>query len=309
VSLFFLRLRGSQCTEEIGGIGGTGARSSVDGISRVGRTIRLVCHDNSGSKWFMMGPMSRLRLFHWKAAEAAPLIAALKAAGHSVEYREGAASYREARDSPPDAIVIDLSRLPSHGREVAIFLRGHKSTRHVPIVFVGGDPRKVEGVRRLLPDATYTSPARLAATLRRVKPIANPFRPAPMMERYAGRTTAQKLGIGAGAAVAVVDPPPDYQRAIGELPEGAWFAEDSTEDCKLTLWFTHHSAGFQAALPKMRKVAAKSRLWILWPKGRKDGLNGNIIRQGAIDVGLVDYKICSVNESWSAMVFTVKKTR
>jgi hypothetical protein len=50
-------------------------------------------------------------------------------------------------------------------------------------------------------------------------------------------------------------------------------------------------------------------LWILWPKGRKDGLNGNIIRQGAIDVGLVDYKICSVNESWSAMVFTVKKTR
>ena len=257
----------------------------------------------------MMGPMSRLRLFHWKAAEAAPLIAALEAAGHSVEYREAAASYREARDSPPDAIVIDLSRLPSHGREVAIALRGSKSTRHVPIVFAGGDPAKVEGVRRVLPDATYTSATRLVATLRRVKPVADPVRPVQMMDRYAGRTTAQKLGIGKGAAVAVVDPPPDYARAIGKLPEGAWFEEDATEDCKLTLWFAHDPAGFQAALPKMRKVAAKSRLWILWPKGRKDGLNGNIVRQGAIDVGLVDYKICSVNKAWSAMVFTVKKAR
>ena len=128
--------------------------------------------------------MSRLRLFHWKAEEAAPLIATLKAAGHSVEYQEKLASYREARDSPPDAFVIDLSRLPSHGREVAIFLRGSKATRHVPTVFVGGDPEKVEGVRRLLPDASYTSPGRLIATLRQVKPLADPVRPAQMMDRY-----------------------------------------------------------------------------------------------------------------------------
>jgi CheY-like chemotaxis protein len=256
----------------------------------------------------MMGRMSRLRLFHWKAAQAAPLIAALKAAGHSVEYREEAASYRDARDSPPDMIVIDLSLRPSHGREVAIVLRAHKATRHVPIVFVGGDPEKVEVVRRFLPDATYTSPNRLIATLRRVKPLADPVLPPRMMDRYAGRSTAQKLGIGKGAAVAVVDPPADYARAIGKLPEGAWFEEDSTEDCKLTLWFAHDPAGFQAALPEMRRVAAKSRLWILWPKGKKDGLNGNIVREGCVDVGLVDYKICSVNETWSAMVFAVKKT-
>ena len=256
-----------------------------------------------------MGRMSRLRLFHWKAAEAAPLIAALKAAGHSVEYREDAASYREARDSPPDAIVIDLSLRPSHGREVGIVLRAHKATRHVPIVFVGGDPVKVEAVRRMLPDAAYTSPKRLITTLRRVKPLADPIRPPRMMDRYAAHSTAHKLGIREGTAVAVVDPPADYARAIGELPEGAWFEEDTTEDSKITLWFAHDQAGFQAALPKIRKVAVKSRLWILWPKGRKDGLNGNVVRQGCIEVGLVDYKICSVNDTWSAMVFAVKKTR
>jgi hypothetical protein len=257
--------------------------------------------------------MSRLRLFHWKAEEAAPLIAALKAAGHSVEYQEKLASYREARESPPDAFVIDLSRLPSHGREVAIFLRGSKATRHVPTVFVGGAVEKVEGVRRVLPDASYTSPGRLIATLRHVKPLADPVRPAQMMDRYAGRTPAQKLGIGKGARVAVVDPPSDYAQAIGKLPEGAWLEEEPTDDCKVTLWFARDPAGFQAALPEMRKAAARTRLWILWPKrkpkGKQDGLDGNIVRQGAADVGLVDYKICSVNETWSAMVFTVKKVR
>src|ERR1700689_586193 len=156
--------------------------------------------------------MLRLRLFHWKAEEAAPLIATLKAAGYLVEYREKFVSVRDARESPPHAFVVDLSRLPSHGREVAVVLRGHRATRHIPIVFVGGDPEKVEGVQRVFPDASYTSPRRLIATLRDVKPLADPIRPAPMMERYAGRTTAQKLGIGKDTRVAVVDPPLDYAK-------------------------------------------------------------------------------------------------
>jgi DNA-binding response OmpR family regulator len=87
--------------------------------------------------------MARVRLFHWKAEEAKPLLTLLKAAGYSVDYKEPVISYREVRLSPPDAIVIDLSRLPSHGREVAVFLRGSKATRHVPIVFVGGEPEKL----------------------------------------------------------------------------------------------------------------------------------------------------------------------
>src|SRR5580700_10405896 len=99
--------------------------------------------------------MARIRLFHWKASEAEPLLAALKDAGHSVDYQEKLASPRELRDHPPDAYVIDLSRLPSHGREVGVYLRGAKATRHVPIVYVGGEPEKIEYVRRALPDAAY----------------------------------------------------------------------------------------------------------------------------------------------------------
>src|SRR5215472_15733884 len=105
--------------------------------------------------------MARVRLFHWKAEEAEPLISEIKAAGHRVDYEDDFGAYWRERKSPQDVFVIDLTRRPSHGREVAIALRGYKLSRHVPIVLVGGDPEKVEGIRKVLPDAVYTSRAKL----------------------------------------------------------------------------------------------------------------------------------------------------
>ncbi len=255
--------------------------------------------------------MARVSLFHWNAEEARPLLTVLQAAGYSVDYRGRMASYREVRDNPPDAILIDLSRLPSHGRELAIFFRGSKKTRYVPIIFVGGEPEKVERVRKLLPDAAYTPAARVRVALKTAlaNPVATPVTPKQMMQRYGDRSTAQKLGIGRGARVAVIDGPADYAQAVGPLPEGACFEEDSTGDCTIALWFVHGVAEFHAALPRMRRLAAKSRLWIVWRKNKRAGLDGNLIRQGANAVGLVDYKICSLNEAWSGMVFAVKKPK
>ncbi|HEY7333430.1 MAG TPA: hypothetical protein VH639_01005 [Bryobacteraceae bacterium] len=168
--------------------------------------------------------MPRVRLFHWKAEDADPLIAQIEAAGFSVDYEERISSFRRIRESAPDAFAIDLSIRPSHGREVAVALRGHKATRHIPIVFVDGEAQKVEGVSHMLPDAIYVSAARLISALRRAKPLVRPHVPPQMMDRYAGRPAAQKLGIAKDARVAVVDPPADYVRAIGKLPEGASFA-------------------------------------------------------------------------------------
>ncbi|HEY6344013.1 MAG TPA: hypothetical protein VIY49_21160 [Bryobacteraceae bacterium] len=253
----------------------------------------------------------RVRLFHWKAEEAAPAIAELEKAGFAVDYEEKLRSFKSIRDSKPDAFVVDLSRLPAHGREVAIALRGHKATRHAPIVFVDGDGDKLETVRRALPDAIYTPRARLVPALRRARPLADPVRPAQMMERYAGRSAAQKLGVQAGMKVGVIDPPRDYGRVIGKLPEGATFEENCGEencgDRKLTLWFVHDFARLQAGLPAMRRAAAHTRLWILWRKAKQDGLDGSVIRCAATELGLVDYKICSVNEVWSAMALAIKK--
>jgi hypothetical protein len=56
-------------------------------------------------------------------------------------------------------------------------------------------------------------------------------------------------------------------------------------------------------------LASKGRLWIVWRKGRSDGLNGNFVREVALAVGLVDYKICSLDGVWSGMLFAVKKAQ
>jgi hypothetical protein len=253
--------------------------------------------------------MSRVRLFHWKAAEAAPLADVLRAAGYAVDYQEKVdpGLFRAMRQSLPDAFVIDLSRLPSHGREVATFIRGHKTLRQVPIVFADGAPDKVAAIRALLPDAAYASSAKLRSALREAlahRPAA-PVVPAQMMERYAARTTAQKLGIREDSTVAVIDPPGNYATAIGELPSGARLDESPAAPSDVTLWFVRDPAACQQALPRMRKLAARTKLWILWQKG--GAVTQPYLRQSAAQVGLVDYKICSVNHAWSGMLFAPRK--
>jgi CheY-like chemotaxis protein len=259
--------------------------------------------------------MARVRLIHWKALEAAALLSVLRGAGHTVDYGEklDSTAFRAITQSPPDAIIIDLSRLPSHGREVATFLRGHKATRHVPLVFVDGGPAKVEATRKLLPDAVYAPAARVRSALREAlaKPPASPVVPRQMMDRYTGRSACQKLGIGEGATAALIDPPRNYTTVIGTLPAGARLEETPAVPCPVTLWFVGDAAACHAALPRMRRLAGRTRLWVLWPKnaaGKHSGVTQQFLRESTTAVGLVDYKICSVDKTWSAMLFALRKS-
>src|SRR5439155_4717822 len=114
--------------------------------------------------------MPRVQLVHWKESEAAPGIERLRDAGFTVRFEPFdpfPAALKRAKADPPDAFVIDLSRLPSAGRDVGLALREAKSTRFVPIVFVGGEPEKIQRTQRHLPDATYTTWPRIVAALKR----------------------------------------------------------------------------------------------------------------------------------------------
>jgi hypothetical protein len=253
--------------------------------------------------------MHRVRLFHWRAEEAQTLIAALRAGGYTVEYPGDKAngSWRSLRENPPLAAIIDLTRLPSHGRYVAAEIRASKSMRSIPIVFVDGDAAKVERIRKDLPDAVYTSRSRLFSALKRVKPLADPAIAPRMMDRT-DRSTADKLGIKRGARVALIDPPADYARVLGTLPQGAVLQEEPGETLPLTLWFVRDPDAYASGLADMRRRAANSRIWVVYPKGRQaSGLTQGLIREAALSLGLVDYKVCSVNDVWTGLLFTLKK--
>lgn len=258
--------------------------------------------------------MARIQLLHWKAKEAGPYIERLKAAGHDVthcaEFAPGL--MRSWRESPPDAFVIDLSRLPSHGREIAGALRQSRATRQIPIVFCEGAEEKVARLRAELPDATYCGLKTLRSALRRAlaNPLATPVVPKPMMQRYAGRSVAEKLGIEESSAVALIDAPRDCPKLLGKIPKFIEFSDDCTEKINVILCFVQNAGLLQERLSQLRSCAARAKLWVLWRKGgstARGEVTEQFVRECGIELGLVDYKICAVNEIWSALAFAQKR--
>jgi hypothetical protein len=256
--------------------------------------------------------MLRVRIVHWKVLQALPLIEACRACGFEVEYDDVKfpALAKLIREKPPDVLAIDLTTQPSHGRDAAIYLRRTKYARHIPFVFVDGEPEKVEAIKQLFPDAVFATRKQLCARIKAAgrKPLADPAVPPGVFATYASRTVAQKLGIRENSTVAIFDPPRDYAVALGELPEGVELLEDPDFVHPVTLWFVRDPRVYQAGLLRMQAIAHRTKLWVVWRKGSTNGLTQYLVRNAAIEVGLVDYKICAVNEQWSAMVFARRKS-
>jgi hypothetical protein len=258
--------------------------------------------------------VKRVRLLHWHAAEAEERALRLRAAGLDVrsDRASGQPLARALRADPPDAIVIDLSRIPSQGRDVALLLRTQKATRGVPLVFVGGERARVDEVRRLLPDATYTSWARIRRDLARAiaRPAADPVVPRSVFDAYAGRSLVTKLGIKPGARVALVGAPQGFRATLGALPEGASLHARASAACELTLWFARSRRELERDLARRTPRDAGAKLWILWPKRTSAlarDLSQPVVRAAGLAAGLVDYKITSVDETWSGLLFTRRK--
>lgn len=125
------------------------------------------------------------------------------------------------------------------------------------------------------------------------------------MDRYALRSAAQKLGLRDGSVAVVIDAPRDYAGVIGALPTGAVIDESPGASGDVTLWFVEDAGACQAALPVMRRMAGRTKMWVLWRKGSE--LTQKFLRESAARVGLVDYKICAVDATWSAMLFARRK--
>src|SRR5215471_2215074 len=143
---------------------------------------------------------TRVVLIHWKCEEGLARVEALRQAGFEAEWLapQGSAGLRPVLDAPPDAILIDLTRLPSQSQAVAVGLRRRKTTRLVPLIFAGGLPEKVAGLRALLPDAAYTDWEHAAAAIRTAIQNAptNPLMP-DVMAAYTDTPLSRKLGITA----------------------------------------------------------------------------------------------------------------
>ncbi|UCF59662.1 MAG: DUF3052 family protein [Anaerolineaceae bacterium] len=257
--------------------------------------------------------MTPVRLIHWNAAEAKECVQIIADLGYEVVFKVfDANELRNIREAPPNAVVIDLSRLPSQGRDLGINLRKYKTTRNVPVLFVGGDQEKVDRIKEILPDAFYTSWDRIDEALRLAtsKPLEDPVVPESVFEAYSGVQLSKKLGITTDSIVALVGAPEKFEDTLGELPEGVMLRKRDRGRRDLTLWFPKSQADLEHRLERMSTHAEGGGLWIIWPKkssGVVSDLSQTVVRRSGLDAGLVDFKICSIDKTWSGLRFTKRK--
>jgi hypothetical protein len=226
----------------------------------------------------------------------------------------GPAWLRDLRSDPPAAVVVDLSRYPSHGRDVALAIRQHKATRGIPLVFVGGEPEKVAQIRNLLPDAVFADWGQIAGPLREAvaHPPVEPVVPPSVLAGYAGTPLPRKLGVKPGTVVALIGAPDGFLEMLADLAEGAAFHDRPGTFCHLTIWFARSRAELQGEIPRIGAQAVHGPIWIAWPKkaaATNSDLSEQYVREIGLGAGLVDYKICAIDQTWSGLLFARRKGR
>jgi hypothetical protein len=256
--------------------------------------------------------VKRVRLVHWKEEEAAERVEKLTALGYCVDYESLTPDVLKAmRDAPPDAVVVDLGRLPSHGRDIGVAIRSTKATRAVPLVFVGGGDTKVAKIRELLPDAVFTNWASLEVDLAKAieEPPEDPVVPASRMAGYSGTPLPKKLGIGEGSELVLYGAPSDFSATLGELPPGVTIRRGGKPG-DVNVWFVNSCAALEDGIVAMIPCGRAGRLWIAWPKkssGVGSDLSQAVVRERGLAHGLVDFKIAAIDATWSGLCFTERK--
>ena len=259
--------------------------------------------------------MPSVRLVCWNKDLARQRLEQLTAAGFVVnaEPLNPGRLIGQFRERPSAAVLIDLDRQPSHGREVAVALRRSKTTRLIPIVFAGGAPEKVERIRHELPDAFFTNWIKVAPALTKAlktTPVA-PIQPPAHMERYAGSSLTRKLGFSTGMQVAVLGAPDEFEATLGELPERLRMTQKIMKQARLALWFVRSRQQLESETEYVgASLPEGCSLWIIHPKktGRfKVDFNQNDVRAAGLNAGWVDYKVCAVDVDWSGLKFARDK--
>jgi CheY-like chemotaxis protein len=220
---------------------------------------------------------------------------------------------KSLRRQPPDAVVIDLSRMPSHGREVARSMRQGARLRAVPILFVDGEPEKVALIRDMLPDAGYCRWSQVGTALARLlaDPPTDPVIPAGTPGAWTDRPVAVKLGIRDGMTVGTLGDPGILSGLVAQAGLGEVALRPGARGaCELLVAFADSEKALADILVRMRKRADRPPLWIAWPKaasGAKAGPTQNTVRAAARAAGFMDSKICGLDATWSALRLTPRK--
>jgi hypothetical protein len=128
---------------------------------------------------------------------------------------------------------------------------------------------------------------------------------------YSGTPLPRKLGIKPDARLALLNAPDGFDRTLGELPPGVAVRRALRGPLDVIVFFTRRRPELERRLPALKGALEPNGggLWLAWPKrasGLETDLSDGVVRELGLATGLVDNKVCAVDETWSGLRFVYR---
>ena len=128
---------------------------------------------------------------------------------------------------------------------------------------------------------------------------------------YSGTPLVRKLGFKPGMRVHYANAPEHFADLVGELPDGVRILKRPAADLDLAMLFVTERAALARGLQTLQpKLQPAGMIWVAWPKRASKvptDITEDVVREVALPRGLVDVKVCAIDEVWSGLKLVIRK--
>jgi hypothetical protein len=128
---------------------------------------------------------------------------------------------------------------------------------------------------------------------------------------YSGTPLAKKLGVSEGCRILALGAPARYKDPLAPLPPGVRFVQEAAPDTDIVQLFATGRQELATRLAGLLSVIrADAVIWVSWPKKSAKvptDVTEDVIREVALPLGLVDVKVCAIDETWSGLKLVLRK--
>jgi hypothetical protein len=131
------------------------------------------------------------------------------------------------------------------------------------------------------------------------------------MAGYSGTPLPKKLGVDGERSVLLLNAPEGFEKMIGGKKGDKRIRRRGRTPADVVLLFVKNAAGLKRGLAgAIRSMAEGGGLWIAWPKKTSplaSDVSENDVRDAGLAAGVVDYKVCTIDENWSGLKFARRR--